>query len=159
MRVYCDLTREARCVGILPDPGTELILTGTEVHTEPEHYRNLPLARALAERCDVHFFFGADCPQPPFYTVPRSTVFAWDSRGGYFLAPEEAALDWSVPILYIEGSRVFRLIPAGATLEDMGTGWRETMLPCTDFEVFPDRAAAQRVYDIRTIQQLMEEKP
>ena len=159
MRVYCDLTREARCVGILPDPGTELILTGTEVHTEPEHYRNLPLARALAEQCDVHFFFGADCPQPPFYTVPRSTVFARDSRGGYFIAPEEAALDWSEPIFYIEGSRAFRLIPAGATLADMGRTWRETMLPGTDFEVFPDRAAAKKAYDIRTFQQLMEEKP
>ena len=159
MRVYCDLTQERCCIGILPDPGTELILTGTEVHTEPEHYRDLPLARALAEQCDVHFFFDADCPRPPFYTVPRSTVFARDSRGGYFIAPEEAVLDWSEPIFYIEGSRVFRLIPAGATLADMGTGWRETMRPCTEFEVFPDRAVAQRVYDIRTFQQLMEEKP
>ena len=159
MRIYCDLTQERRCIGLLPDPGTELILTGTAVHTEPENYRNLPLARALAERCDVHFFFGTDCPQPPFYTVPRSTVFARDSRGGYFITPEEAALDWSEPIFYIEGSRVFRLIPAGATLADMGRAWRETMLPCTDFEVFPVRAAAQSVYDIRTFQQLMEEKP
>ena len=159
MRVYCDLTQERCCIGILPNPGTELILTGTEVHTEPEHYRDLPLARALAEQCDVHFFFGTDCPRPPFYTVPRSTVFARDSRGGYFIAPEESVLDWSEPIFYIEGSRVFRLIPAGATLADMGRAWRETMRPCTDFEIFPDRAAAKLVYDIRTIQQLMEEKP
>ena len=159
MKVYCDMTGENRCIGILPDPGTELILTGTEVHTEPENYRDLPLAKDLAERCDVHFFFGADCTRPPFYTVPRTRVFARDSRGGYFVTPEEAALDWSEPIFYIHADRVYRLIPVGASLADLGMAWRETMLPCTELEVFPDAAAAKKVYDIRTFQQLMEDKP
>ena len=159
MKVYCDLTGENRCIGILPSPGTELILTGTEVHTEPERYRDLPLAKILAEQCDVHFFFGADCPQPPFYTVPRTRVFARDSRGGYFATPEEAALDWSEPIYYIHADRIFRLSPMGASLADMGMAWRETMLPCAEFELFPDAAAARAHYDIRTVQQLMEEEP
>lgn len=35
---------------------------------------------------------------------------------------------------------------------------RETMIPCGDIEVFPDRTAAERRYPIRTLQQLMEEE-
>lgn len=96
MKVYCELAGEHGCIGVIPDPETELILTGTVVHTEPEAYRDLPLARVLAEECDLHFFFGAST-EPPFYTVPKTEVFARDSRGGYFLTTGDTALDWSAP--------------------------------------------------------------
>lgn len=157
MTVYCDLTREPDCVGILPDPGTRLVLTGTRLHTEPEAYRDLPLAVRLERECDVRFWFG-NAPEPPFYTVPRSTVFARDSRGGYFLCGEGPALDWSEPVYYIDrGFACHRLTPVGEGLADGGMSWRETMVPSAEFEIFPDRAAAQKRYPIRSMQELLEE--
>ena len=86
MKVYCDMTTEPGCIGILPEPGTELILTGVELHTEPAKYRMLPLALRLAEECDVHVWFGDERPEKPFYTVPKTTLFAHDSRGGHFVS-------------------------------------------------------------------------
>lgn len=158
MKVYCDLTTEQRCIGILPGPDTELILTGTEVHTEPEQYRDIPLARELEECCDVRFFFGKELQAAPFCTVPRSVVFARDSRGGYFVSGEAPAMDWSAPVYYIDSGRnCYRLIPAGERLADMGILWRQTMVPTDEIGIFPDRAAAERIYPIRTLQELMEE--
>ena len=157
MKVYCELAGEHGCIGVIPDPETELILTGTVVHTEPEAYRDLPLARVLAEECDLYFFFGAST-EPPFYTVPKTEVFARDSRGGYFLTTGDTALDWSAPICYIDAAfRCHRLVPVGGSLAEMGRNWRETMVSCNEIEFFPDRAAAMERYDIRTFQQLMEE--
>ena len=158
MKRYCDLTGEPECIGILPGPRTELILTGTQVHTEPEKLRDHPLAVRLAAECDLHFWFGG-APSAPFYTVPRSVVFAHDSLGGYFLTREHPALDWSEPVYYIDPEhRCFRLTKAGQTRADMGGRWREAMVPSVDFEVFRDRAAAQLRFAILDPKQLLEEE-
>ena len=157
MKIYCDLTQEETCVGILPSPGTELILTGTLVHTEPEALRGFPLAVRLAEGCDVHFWFG-QVPEAPFYTVPQTEVFARDSRGGYFAAADHPALDWSGPLYYIDGGLVcHRLTPAGKNLAGAGESWRQTMVISGEVQVFPDRAAAEQRYRILTLQELLEE--
>lgn len=157
MRIYCDITNESGCIGILPDPGTELILTGVELHTEPAKYRTLPLALRLAEECDVHVWFDDETPEKPFYTVPKTTLFAHDSRSGHFVSTEEPGLDWSVPLYYIDPMLVcHRIVPVGKELADMGKGWRETMVACSDIEIFPDRTAAERQYRILTLQQLLE---
>lgn len=158
MKIYCDLTGEGACVGILPNPGTELILTGTLVHVEPEKLREFPLAVRLAGECGLHFWFGS-APEAPFYTVPKTEVFAHDSRGGYFITTGDPALDWSEPLYYIDGQfGCHRLIPVGENVADMGQTWRDTMVSCDDIEVFPDRAAAEERYPIRTLKQFMEEQ-
>ena len=157
MRVYCDMTTEPGCIGILPEPGTELILTGVELHTEPAKYRMLPLALRLAQECDLRFWFDDETLEKPFYTVPKTTVFARDSRGGHFVSTEEPGLDWSKPLYYIDPMLVcHRIVPVGKDLTDMGRSWRETMVVCGDIEIFPDRAAAERQYRILTLQQLLE---
>ena len=89
MRIYCDLTQEEACVGILPSP----------------------------------------------------------------------ALDWSEPLYHIDGQyRCHRLIRVGENLADMGMGWRETMVPCGDIDIFPDRGAAAERYPFRALKELMEEQ-
>lgn len=157
MKIYCDLTQEAGCVGVCMTNGHQLVCTGTELHTEPAKYRTLPLAVRLAQECDVHFWFDDEQADVPFYTVPRTVVFAHDSRGGYFAARDHAALDWSEPLYYIDAALVCRrLVPVGKNLADLGMGWRERMTPCDEIEVFPSRAAAEERYRILTLQQLLE---
>lgn len=158
MTLYCDVTREPECVGVCMTDGTEVVFTGTEVHAEPPEYRTLPLAVRLAEECDVHFRFGDETWEPPFYTVPGTVVFARDSRGGYFAAADHPALDWSGPLYYIDGGLVcHRLTPAGKNLADAGESWRQIMVISGEVQVFPDRAAAEQRYRILTLQELLEE--
>ena len=157
MKVYCDITGKPGCIGIIPNPGVEIIFTGVELHSEPAKYRTLPLAVRLAQECDLHFWFDDEKPEKPFYTVPKTEVFAHDSRGGYFVTTENLGLDWSSPLYYIDTMFVcHRIKPVGKELVDMGTFWRETMTPCADIAVFPNRAKAEEQYRILTLQQLLE---
>ena len=157
MKVYCDVTAEHGCIGIIPGPGTQIIFTGVELHTEPAGYRTLPLALRLAEECGLHFWFGDERPEKPFYTVSKTVAFAHDRSGGYFVTTGDICLDWSAPLYYIDTALVcHRIVPVGKNVADMGNSWRETMVPCDDIDVFPDRAAAEGRYRIRTLQQLVE---
>ncbi len=155
MTVYCDITAEPECIGIIPNPGVEVIFTGVELHTEPSKYRTLPLAVRLAQECDVHFWFDDEKTEKPFYTVPKTEVLAHDSRGGYVVVREGAA-----PLYYISpGFSCHRIVSGGGNLTDMGSTWWKNMIPCEDVEVFPSRAAAEEKYRILTLQQLLEEEP
>lgn len=159
MKIYCDITKEDGCIGVIPNPGVEIIFTGTEVHTEPANLCGHPMALRLAEECDFHFWFGKDRIVPPFYTVPKTEIAGYDSRGGYFVSPEDLSLDWSEPLYYIDPMLVcHRIVPVGKTLADMGVSWRETMVSCGDIEVFPDQSAAEERYRIMSLQELLEGK-
>lgn len=160
MKVYCDCTNEPGCVGVLLGREIEVVFTGTQLHIEAAKYRTLPLALRLAQECDLHFWFSDEQPELPFYTVPKTEVFAHDSRGGFFVTTEHAALDWSAPLYYIDPMLVcHRIPPTGKTVADMGSTWRETMVPWGELEAFPNRAAAEARYPILTLQQLMEAEP
>lgn len=91
-------------------------------------------------------------------TDGTEVVFARDSRGGYFAAADQAAMDRSEPIYYIDAGLVcHRLTPMGDDLADAGESWRQTMEESGEVDIFPDRAAARRRYGILTLQELLEE--
>ena len=158
MKVYCDTTEENGCCGLILRPGVEVVYTGSELHTEPEKLRGYPLALRLAEECDLNFWFGKDRPEQYPYTVPKSEIVGFDSRGGFFAATEDRWLAGAAPLYYIDANLVcHRIDSEGRPFADMGQSWRETMAPTDEIEAFPDRATAGERYEIRSVREIMAE--
>lgn len=156
MKLYCELTKQDGCVSVIAGPDREVVFTGTRVHWEPEKYRHLA---APFEENDFHFWFGNSEPEAPVYTVPRTVLCGYDSRGGYFAALGELSFREPEPLYYISPEGKCFLITSDArAFREPFPGWREGMVPGGDIEVFLSREEAARKYEIRNLQELLGEK-
>ncbi len=142
MKVYVDLTGERDCVGLLVHEA-EVVLCGTTVHAEPVRYQTSESARRFREM-GLHFWFGQP-PEPPFYTIPLTTVLAHDGDGGYFLLTEDA-------LYYDQNGACFWVCDS---LRDFPEDWRARLKPCDEIRVYPSRAAVE--HHIYSLTELMEE--
>lgn len=157
MKYYIDLTTSDGPMAVLfTNRENEAVYVGTTVHTESAELRNHPLAKRYAEECDFHFFFDGD-ELPVRYTVPRTEIGGYDSRGGLFVGRDDFVFR-DGPLYYIDREKQVFLITenAGEFLE-MGRNWREKMVPTDAIEVFAGRAAAERKYTIWEWDDLLKE--
>lgn len=157
MTYYIDLTGEDGCVGIaFTRPENKAVYVGTTVHTEEAKLRNHPLAERYARECDFHFFFKGD-ELPELYTVPKTEIAGYDSRGGLFAGIGSFLLR-DEPLYYIDRSgKCFLITRDGGTFLDMGLTWREKMVPVDSIDVFSSRAEAEKTYRIWTWETLLKE--
>lgn len=150
MTYYFDLSDLGGCVGIIANPGDKVILTGTQVHREPEKYRGCELAERFSRENDLHFWYGRETPNLSVYTVPKVELGGYDSRGGMFAGCQDFTLRDAEPLYYIDRERRCFLITADSrTFSGMGRMWREQMVPTDAIEVFSSQAEAAQRYQIR----------
>ena len=137
-------------------PENEAVFVGTTIHTEVSKLREHPLAKRYAGECDFHFFFDGD-KLPELYTVPKTEIGGYDSRGGLFAGSDGFDLR-DGPLYYIDRDRKCYLITenSGEFLE-MGRNWREKMVPTDSIEVFANRAEAEQKYRIWEWENLLKE--
>lgn len=149
MTIYFDLSDLGGCVGILANPGDTVVCTGTQVHTEPARYRGREAAERFARENDLHFWFGDEAPQAPFYTVPQTELGGYDSRGGFFAGSLDFTLNGEEPMYYIDREgKCFLITAHSREFAGMGHSWRERMVPSDAIDIFPSLAAAREKYDI-----------
>lgn len=155
MKIYIDLTGEG-CVGVCLRPGYDAVFTGTEIHREPAKYRGIEAARLLEEKCDMHFWFGDEMPDAKLYTVPKTEIGGYDSRGGLFLGCPDFGFREDTPLYYLSPERECFLITSDAReFRDMGMTWHERMVPSDAIACFPSRVEAQKKYDIKSLQDIL----
>lgn len=157
MTFYIDLTGEGGCCGILfTQPENTAVYTGTTVHTEPEQYRDHPLAERFAKECDFRFFFKGE-ELPKLYTVPQTEIGGYDSEGGLFAGNCNFSLR-DEPLYYIDREgKCFRITGDSSQFLEMGLSWRERMEPNDAIEVFASRAEAEQKYKIWEWKDLLKE--
>lgn len=155
MRLYLDTTGENACVGVIVKQEVELILTGVEVHIEPAEYRCL--AGPFADN-DLHFWFSDGRPELSLYTVPKTQLCGYDSRGGYFAAMEHFSLREPRHLYYITPElQCMHITDDARKFREPFPDWREGMTPSDAIEVFSCRAEAEEKYDIKELRDLLEE--
>ena len=157
MKYYIDLTGVNGAVGILfTHRENEAVYVGTTVRTEDNRLRNHPLVKRYAGECDFHFFFEGD-ELPELYTVPRTEIGGYDSRGGLFVGGQAFSFEDS-PLYYLDRDGNWFLIgEKGCDLLEMGMSWREKMVPTHAVEAFSSRAEAERKYKIWEWEELLKE--
>lgn len=147
MTHYFDVSKLGGCVGIFVDPGDRVVYTGCQIHTEPEKYRHLA---GPFENIDFHFWFGEESPEAEIYTVPRTELGGYDSRGGYFAAMDTLDFREAKPLYYIDREKqCWRITDDSREFVGMGPGWREKMVPSEDLEVFASYEQARERYPIQ----------
>lgn len=155
---YCiDLTAAEGAVGILfTHRENEAVYVGTTVHTEPEQYRDHPLVKRYEAECDFHFFFGSD-RLPMVYTVPKTEIAGFDSRGGLFAVTEGFSLTHG-HLYYIDRNRrCYLAAQDGESLLKLGMAWRNRTVPADDLEAFDSRGEAEEKYKIWDWEDLLKE--
>lgn len=157
MKYYIDLTKEKGCVGILfTHPENTAVFVGTAVHTEEAKLRDHPMAKRYAEECDFHFFFKGDT-LPELYTVPKTEIGGYDSRGGLFVGSYNFDLREETLYYLDRGGNCFLITENSGELLDMGMAWREKMVPTDAIEVYASRAEAEQKYKIWEWEELLKE--
>ena len=155
MKLYLDTTGENSAVGVIVGREVQVICTGTEVHIEPAKYRDL--AKPF-EVNDFHFWFSDEKPELSLYTVPRTQLCGYDSRGGYFAALDSLSFREAQPMYYITPElQCMHITDDARRFREPFPDWRDGMTPSDAIEVFPSRAEAQQKYDIKEIRDLLEE--
>ncbi len=148
MTHYYDLSKLSGCVGIIADPGDRVVCTGTQIHTEPGEYQQLELTRKLAEENDFHFWFD-EGPKLAIYTVPKTELGGYDSKGGFFAGCMDFTLREKEPMYYIDAQRRCWLITTDSgEFLTMGASWREKLVPTDAIEVFDSYEQARTRYPI-----------
>ena len=77
MTQYVDLTKTEGCIGILPENGETIVLTGVSVNSMPLSVKQKEgeLYADFANKYGIHFIFDDDIPEIDFYSIPRWEVF------------------------------------------------------------------------------------
>lgn len=146
MTYYLDISNMNGAVGFIAGEGEEIILTGTEIHQEPEKYR--ALGAPYEKEKDIHFWYGEEGPEESIYTVPRIELTAYDSRGGWFANMND---QW----IYIDSQKnCFRLPEAESILQIPGN-WRDVMEAIEPIQFFPSREEAQKVFPIQDFESIL----
>jgi len=155
MTVYLDLTKENGCVGVVVNKDVQLIYTGTELHIEPAKYRNL--AKPFEEN-GFRFWFSDEKPEVSLYTVPKTQICGYDSRGGYFAALDHLSFREAQPIYYISPDlRCWLVTHDARKFREPFLNWKEQMTPSDAIDVFLSREDAEKKYDIKELKDLWEE--
>lgn len=145
---YFDLSELGGCVGILANPGDQVVYTGTVFHTEPVKYRGCEAAARFARENDLHFWFG-EKPELDIYTVPKLEIGGFDNLGGLFAGSPGFALGEAEPLYYIDREhRCYRITGDSREFPGMGMAWRERMVPTEAVEAFESLERAREKYTI-----------
>ena len=157
MKYYIDLTSSDGPMAVLfTHREHEPVYVGTTVHREAAELRDHPLAKRYAEECDFRFFFHGD-ELPELYTVPRTEIGGYDSRGGLFAGSPDFA-PGEERLYYIDREkRCFLITENSGEFLKMGLNWREKMIPTDTIRVFASRAEAEETYKIWQWQELLKE--
>ena len=91
MTNYLDMTQANGCLGIIPENGETIVLTGVSVYSVP-----LSVKRDEGEAYDdfarkygIHFIFDDCIPEIDVYAVPKIEIAATDSDGGFIASVGE----------------------------------------------------------------------
>lgn len=152
MTKYLDLTRVTGCVGVIPENGETLVLTGVSVNSMPLSVkrREWELYADFARKYDIHFIFDDCKPEPDFYTVPWIDIAAIDSSGGFLASVGEPfSLRESVRLVYISKERECFLITGDSRkLISMASSWKSALIPCDDIQIYDSEDSARKDYPI-----------
>lgn len=147
MTLYFDLTRIKGATGLILSPGHEAVFTGTVIHTEPERYRDCEQALQMERENDLHFWFG-EAHRTGLYTVPKTELGGYDSRGGCFAGCPDFSLEEG-PLYYIDReNRCWRITDDSRSFREMGLSWRERMVPAEEIRIFSSLEEALEQYPI-----------
>lgn len=147
---YYDPTTSDACIGIIPNPGDTVILTGTKIHSEPAKYRGCMLSERFVRECDFHFWFDDEDPAVDIYTVPMVEVGGFDSHGGLFAGMDDFTIGRGEPMYYIDAyGKCFLITEDSGEFLSLGQSWRQHMTPSDAIEVFSSKAEARRKYNIK----------
>lgn len=155
MTVYLDVTKEKGCVGVVLKQDVQVVYTGTELHREPAKYRDL--ARPFEDN-DFHFWFGDEKPEVSLYTVPKTVICGYDSRGGCFASIDSLPFHEQQPMYYISPDLQCWLITDDAReFREPFPDWREKLTLSDAIDVYPSREEAEKKYEIKELKDLWEE--
>ncbi len=144
MVYYFDRTQVNGAVGIFTGDGNSTVYTGTEIHREPEKYRDL--AKKFTLETDLHFWFGEESPEENFYTVPEIILTAYDRSGGYLA-------QWEDTWIYIDAGKNCYRLPENTVLLSMQKNWRDLLEPLDGIHIFSSRAEAETEFKIQDFPQ------
>lgn len=146
MTYYIDISKANGAVGFIADEGEMIILTGTEIHREPEKYRSL--GELYEREKDIYFWYGEEGPEESLYTVPRIELAAYDSRGGYLALLEDR------PVYIDHQKRAFSLPEADSILQ-LPNDWYDRREPIEPIRIFSSREEAEKVFPIQDFEAVL----
>ncbi len=147
MAYYFDTTQLKCAVGFWAGDGHQIVYTGTEIHREPEKYREF--GKKFTLTTGLHFWFADEGPAENFYTVPKMELVAYDSRGGYLAQLDET---W----VYIDAEKACYQLPKNTQLLSMSENWRKHLQPLEGIRIFSSRSEAEMEFQILDFPQPME---
>ncbi len=150
MTYYLDISNMNGAVGFIAGEGETIILTGTEIHQEPEKYR--ALGEPYAKEKDIHFWYGEEGPEEPVYTVPGIELAGYDSRGGYLASMND---QW----IYIDSQKNCFRLPETENVLLLPNDWRDRLEPMEPVHFFPSREEAQKVFPIQDACEVFKNLP
>lgn len=150
MTYYIDTSDMNGAVGFIAGEGEEIVLTGTEIHREPEKYR--PLGVQYAMEKDLHFWFGEEGPQEDIYTVPKIELACYDSRGGYLAGLHD---QW----IYIDADKNCFRLPEAESILLLPKDWYDRREPMEPVRFFPSREAAEKEFPIQNAGDVFKNLP
>ena len=147
MTQYVDLTKTEGCIGILPENGETIVLTGVSVNSMPlsVKQREGELYADFAKKHGIHFIFDDDIPEIDFYSVPRLDIGARDNDGGFIASVSESfSLSDSICLVYISPDRKCYLLTKDATeFLTIVSDWRYDGVT-----LYPTKDKAREKYEI-----------
>lgn len=152
MTQYIDLTKTEGCIGILPENGESIVLTGVSVCSMPLSVKQKEgrLYADFAQKYGIQFLFDDDIPSIDFYTVPRLDIAATDCKGGFIASVGDPFdLSQSVTLVYISPDKNCYLITNDSTeFLAIVHDWRSRLSPFRKVEIFDSKDQAKEKYDI-----------
>ena len=152
MTQYVDLTKTEGCIGILPENGETIVLTGVSVNSMPlsVKQREGALYADFANKYGIHFIFDDDIPEIDFYSVPRLDIGARDNDGGFIASVSESfSLSDSICLVYISPDRKCYMLTKDATeFLSIVSDWRGRLTPYDGVTLYPNKDKAREEYEI-----------
>ena len=153
-KIYLDDTSLDGCVAVYISDA-EVVRAGTSVYSMPvsdknDEYKN------IAEKYDINFIFDDNIPAIDFYTIPMTSVFATDSKGGYLVSVRDFFdLKSDVPICYISSDKKCYLVAENAKefIENISV-WKNNMRLFTDIKFYSSKAEAEKENEFLDLKKL-----
>lgn len=152
MTQYIDMTKTKGYIGILPENGDTIVLTGVSVNSIPLSVKRKEgeLYADFARKYGIHFIFDDDIPEIDFYAIPRLDIGARDNAGGFIASISEPfSLSDSICLVYISTDRKCYLITNDATeFLSIVSDWKGRLTPYDGIKLYTSEDKAKEEYDI-----------
>ena len=153
-KIYLDETSLDSCTAVFVSDA-EVIRAGSTVYSMPASENNDEYKK-IAKEYDIKFVFDDNIPAIDFYTIPMTSVFATDSKGGYFVSVEDYFdLESEVPICYIDSDRKCYIVAENgkAFLQNISE-WKNKMNLFSGIKFYSSKAEAEKENEFLDLDEL-----